>query len=49
MRVGKVLKNRQHKVKTNKTAKHKASLKAKLNRAVKRTKSAKSTAKYFRS
>ncbi len=49
MRMGKVVKNRQHKKKKSKTARRKAGLKAKLNKAVRRTKSVKSTAKFFRS
>lgn len=49
MRVGKVLKNRQHRAKSRKTARRNAKEKAKLNKATKRVKSLPKTAKYFRS
>ena len=49
MRVGKVLKNKQHKVKKKKTARVNAAHKAKLNKATKRVKSLDKRSKYYRS
>ena len=49
MRVGKVLKNRQHKVEKKKTSRVNAAHKAKLKKAGKRAKSLDKRSKYYRS